>query len=131
MVRRRLLILLALGCWGAVAGCGGDGGTGENDVSIEGTWDGGAIPSPGVFLNLTFTLADANGTITGDGSISVPGEACNVSVTGTRNGDSFTLSLNCPGFQPWGYSGTATATLLNGKFNGSGFTNFQFTMSKE
>ena len=131
-MRPRSLSLLALvSCLAAVTSCGGDGGTGENDVSIEGTWDGGAIPSPGVFLNLTFTLADANGTITGDGNIGVPGAACNVAVTGTRDGDTFTLTLNCPGFEPWAYRGTATATLLNGKFNGSGFTNFQFTMGKE
>jgi hypothetical protein len=130
-VPRHALSLLLLVSLAVGSGCGGDGGTGANDISIEGTWDGGAIPVPGVFLNLTFTLNDAGGTITGDGIISFPGTACNVAVTGTRDGDTFTLTLNCPGFEAWGYRGKATATLLNGKFNGSGFTNFQFTMAKE
>jgi hypothetical protein len=112
-------------------GCGGDGGGGPNEIAITGTWDGGAIPAPGLFLNLTFTLDDAGGTVTGSGSISVPGDACPVSVTGTRDGDSFVLTLTCPGFQAWGYAGTATASLLNGKFNGSGFNNFQFTMARQ
>lgn len=128
---RRSVRLLAVGCLLVVWGCGGDGGTGENNVSITGTWDGGAIAAPGVFLNLTFTLNDADGTVTGSGNISLPGAACNVGVSGTRDGDSFVLTLNCPGFEAWGYRGTATPDRLNGKFNGSGFTNFTFTMAKE
>lgn len=109
----------------------GNGATGDSGPSLEGTWDGGAIPSPGVFLNLTFTLTDNAGTLTGQGDISVPGFGCNVTITGSRKGDNFDIAMNCPGFQLWTYRGTATATLLNGKFNGSGFTNFQFTMAKE
>ena len=130
MLRRSVRLLAVVGLL-VVAGCGGDGGSGENNVSITGTWDGGAIAAPGVFLNLTFTLDDADGTVTGSGNISLPGAACNVGVSGTRDGDGFVLTLNCPGFQAWGYRGTATPDRLNGKFNGSGFTNFTFTMAKE
>ena len=122
--------LLVLACLVLIVGCGGDGGTGTPDISIDGTWDGGAIPTIGVFLNLTSTLTDSDGTITGNGGISYPGNSCNVGVSGSRDGDSFDLTLDCPGFQAWTYRGTATATPLNGKFNGSGFTNFQFTMAK-
>jgi hypothetical protein len=118
-------------CLAVASGCGGDGGSGANEISIEGTWDGGAIPSPGVFLNVTFTVTDADGTIDGDGTASFPGTSCSVGINGTRNGDRFTLTINCPGFAPWSYGGTATANRLNGKFNGSGFTNLTFTMVKD
>lgn len=128
---RSLRVLVAVLCVGAGWSCGGDGGSGPNGVSVEGTWDGGAIAAPGVFLNLTFTLSDANGTITGDGDISVPGSNCTVAVTGTRTGDKFTLTITCPGFQAWSYAGKATESRLDGKFNGSGFSNFQFTMAKD
>jgi hypothetical protein len=122
--------LVVFACLVGGFGCGGEA-TGDSGLSIEGTWDGGAIPSPGVFLNVTFTLADTDGDLTGQGFISVPGFACDVAVTGTRTGENFVITMNCPGFQPWGYRGVATASLLDGKFNGSGFTNFQFTMAKE
>jgi len=131
-VLRQSLSLLALGsCLAVASGCGGDGGSGANEISIEGGWDGGAIPFPGVFLNVAFTLVDDDGTISGNGAASFPGNACNVGVNGNRNGDRFTLTINCPGFAPWAYNGTATANRLNGTFNGSGFTNLTFTMAKD
>lgn len=118
-------------CLLAGVGCGGDGPTGNSGPSLEGVWDGGAIPAPGIFLNVTFTLADADGDLTGQGVVSAPGLACDASATGDRDGEDFDITLTCPGYAPWTYRGEATATRLNGRFNGSGFTNFQFTMAKQ
>ena len=130
-MRQSFSLWLRMSCLTMAAGCGGAGGSGANEISIDGSWDGGAIPSPGVFLNVAFTLTDADGTISGDGAASFPGTSCSVGINGTRNNDRFNLTINCPGFAPWGYSGTATADRLNGKFNGSGFTNLTFTMARD
>lgn len=132
-MQRRWLWQPAVLAWLALGiGCGGgDGPSGNSGPSLDGTWDGGAIPGPGVFLNVTITLTDAAGDLTGQGDVGAPGVACSAGVTGDRRGDNFDITLSCPGYAPWIYSGSATATRLNGTFNGSGFTNFQFAMARQ
>ena len=119
--------LLALIGFGG-GGCGG--GTDESGISVEGSWEGGAVDG-GVFLDLTLVLTDDAGVVGGTGQISALGVSCPVTVNGSRDGDQFDLTLSCQGFAPWTYVGRAFPSSLSGEFNGSGFSNFEIDLGRQ
>ncbi len=123
MKRHAFLSLLLLA---VLAGCGSDGPTGPESVSIQGTWTG--ITSG---VNIRMTFAAGSEAVVGNGSFTGPGLVLPLTINGTRLGVDLNLTLSSPGFEPTIFTGTIiSATSISGQLNGSGFVNTPVSMTK-
>jgi len=127
---RPLAPLLALALMSLQA-CGGSDSQGPTGTSVSGAWYGG-VANGNVSFQVTMTLAEAAGTITGTGSITGAGPDCNVAITGTREVMAVHLSIKCPGYQAVGFAGTELdASTITGHISGSGFPSTTFDLLKQ
>ena len=98
--------------------------------SMAGTWEGTIVT-----LVMRVSLADNNGTITGTGTMTQNGTPFALTVTGSRNGSSFTLNVVEVDHEPFTFTGTVqgsgTGTSLTGTANGSGFIDQAITLTKQ
>ena len=98
--------------------------------SMAGTWQGTIVT-----LVMRVVLADNNGTITGTGTMTQNGTPFALTVTGSRNGSSFTLNVAEVEHEPFTFTGTVTGsgtgTSLTGIANGSGFIDQAITLTKQ
>ena len=118
-----LMVLMSAGC--------GEASTGDSGPSMTGDWSGGTVPGPGVFLHMDLALTDDDGSLIGTGLVNGTGVNCSVTASGTRDNDEFTVSMGCPGYAGWSFTGTATNQSLNGRLNGTGFVNQVFQMIRQ
>jgi len=52
-------------------------------------------------------------------------------MTGTRTGESISMTMSAPGYQPLNYTGTIqNASTMTGSLGGSGFTDLSITLAK-
>lgn len=138
-MRKALYAIVLVASLALLAGCGGESLT-PSTADLSGGWSGS---SEGVTLNLTLS-EDMEGNLTGSGSISGETESFSVTVSnGTHSGSSFSMQLDAgEGVENATYSGTVVVSegtggtgpsdqvLLDGSLNGSGFNNFQITLSR-
>ncbi len=99
----------------------------EPRLSLNGTWQGFA-ESAGMVV--TLTLTEANGTVTGNGSLQAL-QSLPVSVGGTFDRPDFLLTMTATGYQPVVFNGAATATRMTGTLNGSGFTDVAVSLLRQ
>lgn len=110
----------------AMSACS-DSPTGPDRVSIDGTWSGSTSG-----LNVTVTISEADGSVTGSGNMSGPGGAIATQVNGTRAGANLSLTLTAQGFAPTNFTGTIqNATTITGSLTGSGFADTAITLTKD
>lgn len=122
MVRRSLVTMLVLVL--TLAGCSGDS-TGPKPT-VAGVWTGS---SEGI--NTTLTLTVTGTAVSGSGSLSGPGDSFAMTVTGTYSHPSVSLILTTPGVQPLNYTGTLSGNTITGTYNGSGFSNTNYTLTRQ
>jgi hypothetical protein len=124
---RHLLVGLTL----LIAACGGDGGSTEPDVpEVEGQWNGPINTNVGSG-SLALTLNDANGTVSGTGTLSVTGDALALTVTGNCAPPNVSLQMTSSGFEPMNLSGEVREDEIDGTLNGSGFVNIAVTLTRQ
>ena len=110
--------------------CGGGDGNGPSTPEAEGQWNGPINTSSGSG-NLALTLNDASGNITGTGTLTFPGDAIALTVTGNYAPPDISLQMTSPGFEPMNLSGTLGDTQIQGVLNGSGFVNIAVTLTRQ
>jgi len=111
--------------------CGGGDSSGP-DKDIDGNWRGSASTQGfNIFADLVIT--DANGTLSGNGSLSGTQSCNDVGVGGHRSGSHVILSMTCPGFQPINFDGSlgGSGTGIDGNISGSGFPATPFDLIKQ
>jgi hypothetical protein len=113
-----------------VLACGGDGGNEPSVPDPEGQWNGPINTSVGSG-NLALTLNGAAGNVTGSGTLTVPGDAISLTVTGNHAHPDISLQLSSPGFEPMNLGGTMSDTQIQGVLNGSGFVNIAVTLTRQ
>ena len=120
---RRILavVLLALS-----AGCGADA-LGPV-MSVDGEWFG---VQNGYSLSLNLTQS-ATGEVTGSALVAGTSGISDAQVQGGFTYPSLVITITPPGFDPVIYTGTMSSSeaKIDGKLNGSGFTNLQLNISK-
>jgi hypothetical protein len=124
----RTILLLALTAF--TVACGGDGGNEPTVPEIEGQWNGPINTSSGSG-SLALTLNAAGGNVTGTGTLTVPGDALSLTVTGNYAPPDVSLQMSSPGFEPLNLSGTVSDQTIVGTLNGSGFVNIAITLSRQ
>ncbi len=113
------------------AACGGDNGTTEpEDPEVEGQWNGPITTDVGSG-SLALTLTEASGTVSGTGTLSVPGDAVALTVTGTYAPPNVSLQMTSTGFEPMNLSGEVSEDEIDGTLNGSGFVNIAVTLRRQ
>lgn len=118
---RRLLPFIAV-LWSLA--CGSD--STEPKATLTGTWRG-SLEAATVQLSLTQSGTD----VTGSGTITAGTTSLPVTVAGTANRPSFSLTISASGFSPINFAGTSGTTTLTGTVNGSGYTNAAVTLTKQ
>ena len=89
-----------------VLGCGGDSPTEPTRPDLTGSWFG-AYESEGLVLNMRWTLADLDPTITGTGSWGVGNLGFIINITGSHQEPNVTLTIIATvGGTPLTYQGT-------------------------
>jgi hypothetical protein len=102
----------------------GDDGTGPGN-SIEGEWSG-----PIGSAQLTLTLQESDGEVSGNGSIVADSESAALTVDGSFDDPDFSLTLSPPGFEPINFAGEVDEDEMNGTLNGSGFVQQTVTLTR-
>ena len=110
--------------------CGGDGGNEPSVPDAQGQWNG-TINTSGGSGSLALTLNEAGGNITGSGTLTVPGNAIALTVTGNHAHPNISLQMSSPGFEPMNLGGTLSDTQIQGVLNGSGFVNIAVTLTRQ
>ena len=110
--------------------CGGDGGNEPSPPDVEGQWNGPINTSTGSG-SLALTLNEASGSVTGTGTLTVPGDALSLTVTGNYATPNVSLQLSSPGFEPMTLGGTVGDETITGTLNGSGFVNIAVTLTRQ
>jgi hypothetical protein len=110
-------------------GCGGDS-NGPSTPKVSGQWTGPINTSTGSGT-LSLTLNDAGGNVTGTGTLSVPGDALALTVTGNYSAPNVSLQMTSPGFEPMNLSGTVDDRKIQGTLNGSGFVSIAVTLDRQ
>lgn len=123
---RRLVLLAGLAC--ALAGC--TDSTSPSDP-VSGHWTG-ANPR----LRADLTIAREGATVEGSGNFTfyidgMPVGATAVTVSGTWVHPNISLVLSSAGFQDAQLSGSLYAGVLEGRLNGSGFTDMALVLARE
>ena len=122
---RRLfaIALVALG----VLGCGSD--SLAPVMTVDGQWNG-LQNGYSLSLNLTQT---ASGDVSGTALIAGVSGFTDATTTGTFNYPTLFLTITATNFDPVIYTGTMsqTSAKIEGKLNGSGFTNLVLNVSKQ
>lgn len=122
---------LVLGLMLLAAGCGGgDGSTEPDDPEVEGQWNGPINTDVGSG-SLALTLTETDGSVSGNGTLSVPGDALALTVTGTYAPPNLSLEMTSPGFEPLNLSGDVSEDEIDGTLNGSGFVNIAVTLTRQ
>ena len=102
----------------------------SSTAELDGTW-GGNGNTNGTAFNLSLILAEDGGTISGTGTISGSGPTCGLSIIGSRSGSSISMTITCPGFQPFSYTGSEKSSIrIEGHFEGSGVPKTAVTLRK-
>jgi hypothetical protein len=122
-MRRLFAIALAL----CVAGCGRD--SLEPVITVDGQWYG-LQNGYSLSLNLTQTAA---GDVGGTALLAGNSGYTDATVAGTFNYPTLSLTIAATNFDPVLYTGTMsqTSAKIDGKLNGSGFTNLVLNISKQ
>ena len=110
--------------------CGGGDGNGPSTPEAEGQWDGPINTNEGSGT-LSLTLNDASGNITGTGTLTVPGDAYALTITGNYAPPNISLQMTSPGFEPMVLAGTVDDDGIQGVLNGSGFVNIAVTLTRQ
>jgi hypothetical protein len=120
-------VTMGLGC-----GEGPLDGTGPavSSKSLNGTWSGSILD-----LNMSLTLTESSGTVSGSGTMVQTGQSFSLSVAGTSDNGTFSLTVSEASHDPFTYSGTVqtspSPTRMVGVGNGSGLTNQPITLTKQ
>jgi hypothetical protein len=109
------------------AGCGGDRVTGV-PTSISGRWAGAASGT-----SVSMQLTESGIEVSGAGVFTDASGASQISVSGTYHQPAVSLTLQFPNtnFNPVFLSGTASADVITGALNGSGYNNFAITLARQ
>jgi hypothetical protein len=108
-------------------GCGGDRVTGV-PLSIAGRWAGTARGT-----SVSMQLTESGTGVSGTGVFTDASGASQVSIEGTYQQGAVNLTLQFPNtnFNPVFLSGTASADVITGALNGSGYNNFAITLARQ
>lgn len=112
---------LALGLL-LLLGCGGGDSAGPSR-DIDGNWRGSASTQAFNFF-ADVTIADAGGSLTGNGSFSGSQNCNSIGLSGSRSGSNVSFSMTCIGFIPINFSGrlSSAGNSMTGTISGSGFS---------
>lgn len=108
--------------------CGKSATGNSNDpYSMTGDWAG---TDSGI--DMSMSLVDkTGGFVDGTGQVTGFGAGVLLTVSGSRNGQAFTLTISHPGFQNATYAGAVrNDSTLDGHLNGSGFAGFAMLMHR-
>lgn len=95
--------------------------------TMAGSWTGTFESS-----TITFTAAENDQTISGNGYISNGGQASSLTISGTHAHPHVALTVQLAGFQDIAFSGEFVSdTEVSGRLNGSGFNDYQFVLTKQ
>ena len=116
--RKLLLLLLVL-----LSACG------LPKATMRGQWSGA---NEGFVLKLTLRES-AEGDITGSGSIKTKeGETIALDVTGSNVYPHVTMTFSSTGYYDFNFTGEfSDNNTIDGKLNGSGFTDFEITLERQ
>ena len=82
-------------------------------------------------LALHLTLSESGSNVTGTGSIIGDTTAVAVTIAGTFVAPTVSLTLSAVGYQPTNYSGPLSGNIITGTLNGSGFTNYSVSVTRQ
>jgi hypothetical protein len=114
----------------AAAACGGDNSNEPAFPEVEGTW-AGPINTGSGSGNVTLTLTETNGSVSGTGNFTVPGDAFSLTVTGNYAPPNVSLQASNPQYEPMNFQGTVGEQTFVGTLNGSGFVNISVTLTRQ
>ncbi len=123
--RSRILVMVSLAL--AMIGCsGGDSNAPKTPTTVTGTWVG---TSSGATVNLVLT--ENSGTVSGSGTMVAGTASIALTVAGSHNGASVSLTFKTSGFQDTNLTGTFAGNSITGTLNGSGFVNEPVTLQRQ
>ena len=114
----------------APLGCGGDAGTEPDESLAEGAWVG-TITGDAQEGVLEWSLQDADGDISGNGSLSTTNDMVPLTIEGTYSAPNLTLAIHPQGFEDISFSGTVGGGSMKGRLNGAGFINRTVTLDRQ
>lgn len=99
----------------------------EPNPSLTGRWFGA---SGGLMISLTLT--ESNQSVSGSGSISSGTQSLAITISGTHVYPNVSLNISATGYQPMNFTGRfSDKNTIPGKFNGSGFVDFDITLIRQ
>jgi hypothetical protein len=125
-MRRRFAIALVAIAVMSILGCGDD--TLAPVTTVDGQWFG---VMNGYSLSLSLTQT-ASGDVSGIALVAGVSGSTEAPVAGTFNHPNLLLTITPTSFEPFTYTGTMSQTVakIDGKLNGSGFSNVVVNVSK-
>lgn len=99
--------------------------------SLGGSW-AGSTTIQGLVFSLSAQLVENNGVVNGNGTLTYQNPLA-VTITGTYNFPSVSMTIRASGFEDLNYSATlgADGRTLSGTMSGSGFDNFGLTLTRQ
>lgn len=130
MVTRLLAVVVGL----MLVSCGGDGGViaPPNPIDVQGSWSGTFPADSGTQeVSLALELAEADGAVTGTGTLVSAGGTFPLTAKGTYDSPRLSLGLTTPGFDAVSLVALVAEQSMTGTIGGGGFSNETFTLERQ
>jgi hypothetical protein len=111
-----------------LSACGGE--SGPSSVSVEDSWSG-IVTLNGASVTLDMSLLENSGTVNGSGFLVAGSDSLPLTVHGSYDPPSVTLTLSSSGFQPATLTATVAENTMTGTLTGSGFQGSQITLNRQ
>jgi hypothetical protein len=125
-MNEKLLVLCTAITLILASGCAKDEPAAPNHPQMSGSWFGGASG-----IRILVTLSERENVINGTGKF-ITNDTLSVSVAGSKVYPDITLQIAAAGYQPALFRGKfSDDNTVMGKFNGSGFSNFDMVFRRQ
>lgn len=100
-------------------------------LKVAGSWSGPIREQGATVARLDLTLDEANGTVTGDGTLGDAGGGIAVTASGTYDGPNLSLTLSSEGLEGVELTAVVGKADLRGTLRGSGFDDTPIRMTRQ
>ena len=119
---RLMVALILLGCGEAVVG--------PVTSPVEGVW-AGSITGDAQDGTLEWRLTEADGVVTGEGSLSTASASIALVIEGIYERPALTLTMHPQGFEDIVFAGTVGDRIIKGRMSGAGLINRTVTLDRQ
>lgn len=125
-MHRKILLFFTVLLFALVAGCSKDEPVTPNYPMMSGSWRGAASG-----ITILVTMSESGNVINGSGKF-VTRDTLIITISGSKTYPDITLQIAAAGYQPSLFRGKfSDDNTVTGKFNGSGFSNFDMIFRRQ